>query len=191
MRIHSPHQFFKLLRAYTIKHEDVPLQALHSHYNNLLNPIPTQPPTEKLQECTQPTLPQYFHSEDISHAISKLKNHKSLGSCNISAEVLKSLKCDSLCECLATMFNMFLVRGLPACWNTLTLTSLYKTGDRSDAANYRGISIMHVFSKLYSTCLTERLESFASDHALRSEVQCGFRPGFRLEDHCTILRTIV
>ena len=51
----------------------------------------------------------YTQIKDVSYANSKLRNHKSLGSCNISAEVFKVLKCDSLCKCLASMFNIFLV----------------------------------------------------------------------------------
>lgn len=49
---------------------------------------------------------------------------------------------------------------------------------------------MHVFAKLYSTCIAIRLDNFAQANNLRSEVQCGFRPGFRLEDHCLTLRSI-
>lgn len=50
---------------------------------------------------------------------------------------------------------------------------------------------MHVFAKLYATCITIRLEDLAQTNNLRSAVQCGFRPGFRLEDHCLTLRSIV
>ena len=43
-------------------------------------------------------------------------------------------------------------------WNVLSLSSLHKKGSKHVADNYRGLSVMNVFAKLYATCITERLE---------------------------------
>lgn len=70
------------------------------------------------------------------------------------------------------------------------MSSLFKTGDRMDATNYRGLTVMNVFPKLYSTCLAHKLDAISQEMHLRAETQAGFRPGYRLEDHCLVLKTI-
>lgn len=50
---------------------------------------------------------------------------------------------------------------------------------------------MNAFAKLYSTCITNRLNILATEKDLRAPAQCGFRPGFRLEDNCIMLSTII
>ncbi len=83
-----------------------------------------------------------------------LKNNKALGRCNISAEVLKALSCSNeFAEVIAYFFNCVVRKGMPADFNTLAITSLHKKGSVSDPNNFRGLSVMHVFSKLYATCL--------------------------------------
>lgn len=42
---------------------------------------------------------------------------------------------------------------MPAEWNLLTIISLHKKGSTTDPNNFRGLSIMNVFPKLYSTIL--------------------------------------
>jgi hypothetical protein len=43
-------------------------------------------------------------------------------------------------------------------WNILHLSSIYKKGDHTCPDNYRGIAVMNVFAKLYSTCINAKLE---------------------------------
>lgn len=50
---------------------------------------------------------------------------------------------------------------------------------------------MNVFSKLYATCLTSKLETIVDERSLRAPAQCGFRAGHRLEDHCSVLQTVI
>lgn len=48
----------------------------------------------------------------------------------------------SFADCLTALFNTFAQRGLPAVWNQLHITSLFKSGDPVDPTNYRPISVM-------------------------------------------------
>ena len=89
------------------------------------------------------------------------------------------------------MFNVIANKGMPASWNVLDITSLYKKGDKSQSNSYRGLSAMHVFSKLYATCVNAKLTRFSEEQSLRSEVQAGFRANHRVDDNCVILKTLV
>jgi hypothetical protein len=147
----------------------VPLPSLHQHYSELLHPSdrPTHP--ESTADSILPSGSQFFTVDDLYCAISSLKRNKALGNCNISAEVLQSLiKCEGFARLLCSLFNTWVEQGLPSSWNQLLLTSLYKKGSRVDPANYRGIAVMNIFAKLYSTCLTSRLDCIATDRALRA-----------------------
>lgn len=59
---------------------------------------------------------------------------------------------------------------MPRDWNTLDIISLYKKGPRTDPNNYRGLSIMHVFAKLFATCLNAKLTDSVNEHDLHAEV---------------------
>ena len=50
---------------------------------------------------------------------------------------------------------------MPDAWNCLDIMSLHKKGDRHNPSNYRGLSIMNVFAKLYSTCINMKLTGIA------------------------------
>jgi hypothetical protein len=47
---------------------------------------------------------------------------------------------------------------MPDEWNLLQIISLHKKGSVLDPNNYRGLSIMNVFPKLYSILVNTKLE---------------------------------
>lgn len=51
------------------------------------------------------------------------------------------------------MFNCFYTRGLPRICSNIEIFPIFKKGDKLDPTNYRAISVMNVFTKLYSTIL--------------------------------------
>ena len=57
------------------------------------------------------------------------------------------------------------------------IISLFKKGDKADPGNYRGITLLSVVDKLYTKIIHNRLASFAEEHGLLHESQCGFRKG--------------
>ena len=67
------------------------------------------------------------------------------------------------------MFNKFLTIGVPQSWNELALTSLYKNkGLKTDPGNYRGLSVMNVFAKMYTTMLHAKMAKVADEKGLRA-----------------------
>jgi hypothetical protein len=74
-----------------------------------------------------------------------VKNHKAAAPSPFTPELLKYLAKDEqhqFATCLCEMFNTFAMKGIPAIWNKLIVTSLFKAGDQEDPSNYRGLSVM-------------------------------------------------
>lgn len=68
---------------------------------------------------------------------------------------------------------------------------IYTTGDRTIPGNYRGITLLNVMGKLFTSVLENRLMMWAEEIKCLSEGQFGFRPGRRTTDHLFILSTLI
>ena len=89
-------------------------------------------------------------NEEISKAISNLKNGKACGIDLVSNEMLKASS-SLLIPALNKLFNMVLASGqYSSAWSNSWLKPLHKGGDRTDPNRYRGISIMSCMGKLFS-----------------------------------------
>ena len=65
------------------------------------------------------------------------------------------------------------------------------SGSKIDPDNYRGISLLSCFSKLFTSILNQRLTKFAVDNKIFSTSQHGFLAGCRTSDALLILPNIV
>lgn len=77
---------------------------------------------------------------------------------------------------LGKLFNFILNYGtFPQSWNESYLVLLYKSGNRLDPSNYRGISITSNIGKLFNRIIHIRLLEFVKSMSLISENQIGFK----------------
>jgi hypothetical protein len=58
----------------------------------------------------------------------------------------------------------------------------YKGGDKSSPANYRPISLLPVFSKIFEMVINQRLTAHLGSQAILNEQQYGFRNGKSTEN---------
>jgi len=114
-------------------------------------------------------LPTIF---ELEKAIDKLAPGKSLGSDEISPDLIKQCKTvllktiyEHLCSCLAE-------GEAPHDMRDTKIVTLYKKRDRSDC-NYRGISLLRIVGKMYARIILARLHKLAK--RIYPESQCGFR----------------
>ena len=70
------------------------------------------------------------------------------------------------------------------------ITAVYKSGDKFDMGNYRGITVGSVVAKLFAMILEQRIASWAEKHAVKAKGQAGFRKDFRTTDNIFILRSL-
>ncbi len=89
-------------------------------------------------------------------------------------------------------FNLVLSVGhFPEAWNRGLITPIFKSGDKSDPNNYRGICVSSNLGKLFCSIINTRLVHFLTDHNVLSKSQIGFLPNYRTTDHIFTLNTLI
>ena len=79
---------------------------------------------------------------------------------------------------LAHIYNFSLNSGVfPDVWKTAKVKPLYKNGDKYDMRNYRPVSIIPVFAKLFERLMYNRITSCLYENNILSEAQNVFRKG--------------
>ena len=63
----------------------------------------------------------------------------------------------------------------PGDWKNAVITPVYKKGSRLDCLNYRGISLMSIFGKVFARVLNERVKVVTVSKVMGE--QGGFRSG--------------
>ena len=125
-------------------------------------------------------------------AIKRLKNNKACGLDNILNEFLKA-SCIKLIRVFVKLFNLVLLTGkMPSDWSIGIIKPIYKNkGSPDDPNNYRGITILSCFGKLFTNVINNRLNVFIESTKLLGEEQAGFRTGYSTTDHLFVLYGIV
>ena len=93
---------------------------------------------------------------------------------------------------LLKLFNQILHSEIfPSDWCKGYIIPLFKSGDRLDPSNYRGITIANCLGKLFTKILNTRLLNFIQENNIINEKQIGFMPRSRTTDHILVLKTIL
>ena len=93
----------------------------------------------------------------MTKSIRKLKYGKASGLDNVLAEMLKSAG-TLLIPFLTKYFNEILRSGsYPDTWTKAVIVPIHKKGDTNVTYNYRGISLLSLIGKCYTTILNKRL----------------------------------
>ena len=126
------------------------------HFENLLNI--DQPDCSEIQFQNSPYIPVLddpFTLPELDIAVKDLKTEKSYT--GICPGIFVNLPLTWLIFFL-TLFNViFQNLSYPAQWTYSKLITLFKSGNRMDCGNYRGISIMDTLAKVYDKLLLNRL----------------------------------
>ena len=89
---------------------------------------------------------------------------------------------DDLKQPLAFMINLSFQQGVfPEALKNARVTPIFKKDNPQIPSNYRPISVLSVFSKLYEKCMYSRLYSFLTKYKILFRKQFGFR-----NNHSTI-----
>ena len=82
-----------------------------------------------------------------------------------------------LAKPLTLLINRSLAEGtVPSDWKHATVTPVYKSGPKTDPANYRPISVLPVFVKILERAVHNMVYSYLQENKLLSVYQSGFRP---------------
>ena len=112
--------------------------------------------------------------DEISLIIDNLSNSKACDVYGISNNFLKLHK-NSLTPKLTLLINNCLDNGIfPDCLKISVVTPIHKKGSKTDMSNYRPISILPVFSKVFEYVLKRRLENHLDSNQVMSNNQFGY-----------------
>ena len=117
--------------------------------------------------------------EEVLKCLSKLKLNKACSSDMILNEFLKFSETKML-TAFTKFFNLVFSSGLiPNEWSQGIIYPLYKNkGDKANPDNYRGITILSCFGKLFTAVLSNRLNNYLENMNLLCEEQAGFRKNY-------------
>lgn len=120
-------------------------------------------------------------NEIIKH-INSLKNNCSPGYDGIQTKIIKQFY-TYMINPLVHIINLIFKNGIvPESFKTSVVTPIFKTGDKNKINNYRPISVITNFAKIFEKCLKERLTNFLSMNNILSKNQFGFRSGISTSD---------
>ena len=111
---------------------------------------------------------------DILSATRKMKDKLTRTPESIPAYFIKRI-ISVILHPLVTLFNFCIQNSfVPTQWKTSLIVPVYKKGDRSNATNYRPISLTSSFSRLFESILHDKISSHLLYNSLLSSSQFGF-----------------
>ena len=174
------YQFFKSINENSEEHTDLNSDNADDNFDetsdiNVENEV-NQPITES----------------EILKNVKLLKNNKASGIDNIVNEHIKStvyLFLPIYCK----LFNVILDTGIiPQSWSIGIIKPIYKNkGDPKSAENYRPITLLSCFGKLFTSIINNRLNNYAEQHDTINWCQAGFRKTSSTSDNLFILKSLI
>lgn len=132
--------------------------------------------------------------QEVRNVIKHLKNNKSPSIFdNVLNEYFKYANNELFLSLICQLFNIVLDSGIfPDVWSKGIIIPIYKNkGDKTDPNNYRGITILSCFGKLFTNIINNRLNHCLEDNNLLNEEQAGFRKKYSTIDHIFSLKLLV
>ena len=128
---------------------------------------------------------------EVQKIVKRLKNGKAAGTDKIVNEILR-YGGDNMNQALWQLCKlMFEKEKVPDEWLEGIIFPIYKDSDRRDPLNYRGITLLSVVSKVYTSIINERLTRWCEKNNIIVEEQGGFRHGRGCVDKLFVLAGIL
>ena len=121
----------------------------------------------------------HLDDTDASEVYSIIKNFKNKATRDTKIGALKiANESYAFTNALAGVINKSFLQGIfPSELKIAKVTPIYKDGPKNDVSNYRPISLLSSFSKIYEKLMHKRLLNFLDSNDSLFEMQYGFRPG--------------
>lgn len=120
--------------------------------------------------------------KEIINLIATLKNNSAPGPDGIAASLIKKIHAFISIPLVHIINIVFSTGKIPSEWKESYVSPIFKSGDRTKMTNYRPISVINNFAKIFEKCLKERLTNYMERFGLISARQYGFREGLSTAD---------
>ncbi|PIK41764.1 endonuclease-reverse transcriptase [Apostichopus japonicus] len=162
-----------------------------AHFEEILNrDFPTNPVVKISDDIpeleTIDTTP--VTKAEVKNAIKKLKNGKAGGVDLLTPELLKADIDTTANKLHSIICDIWDQEKIPKDWKKGLIVKLPKKGDLNECANWRGITLLPIASKILGRIVIDRIK-IGIDKKLRPE-QAGFRQGKSTTEQIFILRNI-
>ena len=128
---------------------------------------------------------------EVIKAIKQLKHGKSSGPDLLINEFFV-YTCDILASKITALFNVILMSGhFPKSWTEGVIIPIHKKGNKGAVDNYRGITLLSIFGKLFTRVLNNRLTFWAESYGILIEEQGGFREKRSTIDNIFVLHSLI
>ena len=163
------------------------------HWNNPPSEgVPRRPREEKVTPPREQALTEAqrapFELAELNLALKKAKKGKEPGPDGIRMELLKWLNATNRAELLATLNQWWEEKVAPEELYYARIATIYKKGETDKASNYRPISLLSSFYKIYMMLIRERIQT--GIEAFVTKTQYGFRPARSTSHAIFILKRI-
>lgn len=120
---------------------------------------------------------RHISVEQMFSVINNLSNSKCLDIYGLNSQILK-VSASLISEVLTYLFNESILNHcfFPPELKNVKVIPVYKKGQKNDPSNYRPISIVPIFSKIFEKVMQTQLSNHFEKNFLFSEKQFGFRP---------------
>lgn len=199
LKINDPRKYWKLINSQS-KTDSNNLASLDDLYN-FFKTSNTQASDSHDKDVNDPNLSndetngeinQIISENEILQAIKTLKNNKSPGVDDIVNEQIKTTVSYML-PIYVKLFNMIFDTGIiPENWTIGKIKPIYKNkGDPKQPENYRPITLVSCFGKLFTSVINNRLTKYAESHDLITSSQAGFRKHYSTVDNLFIIKSLI
>ncbi|UYV79224.1 EPM2AIP1, partial [Cordylochernes scorpioides] len=192
----DPKSFWNAIASFRKKpiiQGEIDIKEWFLFYKNLLNKE-NKEATFTLNQMIgwkDPDLDAEITLEEIHDVVKKLANGKAVGRDGIPNELLNNLPIPTLTK-LKNLFNKIMsTEKYPQLWTNSKVHPIYKSGDKNNPTNYRGIALCSNISKLFTTILRNRLNNWIEKREIILENQAGFRKNRSCTDHIILLNSLI
>ena len=142
----------------------------------------TVEPNEEIPSMTKTSVTYDWHNivittEMVYKILSNLKPDKSPGPDSIHPRLLKNIS-KEISIPLSIIFNKSLeTNKIPVEWKKARVSAIFKKGDKSQAGNYRPVSLTSVVCKVMEKIVRDHIMDYMTTNNLLTEKQYGFMAG--------------
>jgi len=105
-------------------------------------------------------------TSEILNLLLELENSSTQGPDNLSSSFIRSIATNIACPLSIIINHSFQHASFPDGLKDAKIIPIHKSGPKTDPSNFRPISLLNIFSKIYEKAINARILDFLSEHSI-------------------------